>query len=328
MKNIKKRVIKSISPLVEKYLRHYLLVKSTNVKGKYTIQEDKIIFKMDDKSIHKLSENNSIIKLKIDPILLENLQRKWLKLDKKIIYVFENIHFDKALSVLNFSGETVYFKNCYFEEEIRLCYNGNFIFEDNTYHDKLGIYYHGQPCFLSAFGIHSLTFMNDCFTNSTKTYKYSNYPPKFGIKLEDEIDTLKIINSQIKIEGMGEIQAHVKNFIYESSSITAPNIYLEAKHIEEKNNSSLTATDGLIIENEENNPISNIKAPIIIYNGETLPSKDTYLSITKETTEITKNRRMLIETLQKIKNQTLNTIEEEKKKRLEQPVHKILKKIK
>ena len=289
MKNIKKKLRKK----VYKIIRYLIIKEHTKDLGKIEEHDDKIICYVNNKKLKKY-KSSPYYEIYFIHILDKEIATSY-KLNKPIYYIIENMNFDRILQFYSVPDTYIKFKNCSFNEAIRIKQADNVIFEDNKYYNEYYLYLYNK-CFLEG-RVQNLEFVNEKFINSEEN-KLRNY---FGMDIE--ANNIKIINSQINAdEKNGTISLKAKeNLIIKDSEVLAPIIEIESKNIETKD-SALIATEIVNIKNENNNEIENIQSKEIIYNGLNINEEN----ITKEKIELKIVRKELINKLMEIKNSCNN----------------------
>ena len=286
---------KKIKKVLYKVVRKLAIQEFTDYLGKIEEYDDKIVCHVNNIKLRRYKESPYY-----DICFRHYLDKETLKkhkLDKPVYYVIENMNFDRMLKFTSLPNTHVIFKNCKFNDAINIMYADNVTFENNKYYNKYNLYLFNK-CFLEG-RFCNLEFINENFINSEEE-QLKNY---FGINVT--VDNLKIKNSQICVnEKNGEISLKVReNLIIEDSKICAPIIDIDSKNIE-VDDSELNATIGVNINNENNNEIENINAPLITYNGVDFSKKG---EITKENYKLESARQQLINKLREIKNHCNNT---------------------
>lgn len=303
------KIKKFLSSCIVKYIQHDYLKRSIEAKGTYTIEEDKIIYHIDNKSFQKIYREKPTMKIKTHLINIDDELKKACGLNKPIEYIFENINFEKAIEISSIALEgNIHFKNCTFNDQMIIYIAGKIILENNQYHNKVDVYFAGDAFFNVAGYINHLILLNDNFINSATIREHSTNKPKFGMHLKN-VGTLEIKNSKITASELGKINIeNAKEMIIENSTITSPQIYMNIDKIK-STNSSITATKEIKIDNKENSSIENIQAPSIIYNGiELSPSKEPQ-NINKEQIELQQARQNLISILKNYQEECRDFIE-------------------
>lgn len=293
MKQIKKLLLS----FLKKYIQRDYLKRSIEIKGNYTIEEDKIIYTIHNNDLRKSYQDKSFYKLRIFPIKIDPKLKRSCQLDKPIEYRFENINFEKPIEISEMLPNiTLHFKNCTFTDQMIIYFADRIILENNHYYNAVNVYYAGDSFFSVIGYMNHLMLVNDNFSNSSTIWEHSTSKPHFGMHLK-QIDQLEIINSNITASELGTIRIEkAKTCLIKNSTITAPKISIKADKIENPN-SSIIATKEIIIENKENNSIENIQAPSIIYNGTKFPHAKEVQSINQEKIELQQARQHLIRIL-------------------------------
>lgn len=289
MKNIKKKLRKK----VYKIIRYLIIKEHTKDLGKIEEHDDKIICYVNNKKLKKY-KSSPYYEIYFKHILDKEIATSY-KLNKPIYYIIEDMNFDRMLQFYSVPDTYIKFKNCSFNDAIRIIQADNVIFENNKYLNKYYLYLFNK-CFLEG-RIQNLEFINEEFINCEKN-KLRNY---FGINVE--ANNIKIINSQVNAdERNGIISLKVKdNLIIQDSEIFAPIIDIDSKNIQTKD-SALIATEIVNIKNENNNEIANVQSKEIIYNGLNINEEN----ITKENIELKIARKELMNKLRELKNSCNN----------------------
>lgn len=274
------------------------------------------IIECDDKIICKVEQE----KVRWIPRILtgwhKNISDEILEingLNKPIYYIFDGIEFEKALSIsLKDNRANLIFRNCAFKDGIYLEDCGDVEFENNTfdYNNDLPIHYFIENCFLCVKRIGKLTFRNDNFTNcpSADRIKYlrmANVSHSFGMNITSAKE-VEFINTRVETYFPNAINADTIRL--ENSILDGTEFGLSAKSIENKD-STITATEGVIIENQDCDFVGIIDSPIIFYNGEYVTNYRTSIT-TINSDELAKReaRVALIDTLRKVKDGALQRI--------------------
>ena len=286
-------------------IREFLIGFNITNIGTIIETEDKIICKVEQNKLYNL-----IYTLGGWPLTISDEELANVYLNKPIYYIFDGIIFDKSLRI-NMKGDraNIIFKNCTFVEEIYLENCIDVEFENNTYKNEFS-YYSNKKCFLFVDGIRKLTFRNDNFINSAdadrvESFRLVNMPIKFGINVTNARE-VEFIDT--KVEANFPTAINADRIRLDNSMLEGVEFGLSAKTIENKD-STIKATDGVIIDNQECDFIGTIESPIIFYNGEDVTN------YSSQTTLISKDqvarRQMgvsLIDTLHKVKDGALQRI--------------------
>ena len=190
-------------------------------------------------------------------------------------------------------------------------------FENNKYYDHFPSYIFGKTFLSNSNGmIKTLRFINENFINSD----YSHHPTRFGMDIE--VENLEIINSNINIDNSVKyndeekvpnrygINVKAENTKIISSNIEAAEVYIDSSNIIINENSQITATTGMIIENQNKDletSTSNLKTPYLVYNGvELIETSNKNILVNKEQIlTLHKKRTDLIRILENIKEHAL-----------------------
>ena len=197
-----------------------------------------------------------------------------VKVDKIVYYVFSEVVFDKGVNIETFNNVKVIFRNCIFNDFIKLLGVDDVTFKNNKYFDNKG-FYECAKTFLYGYG-KKVRFINDSFVNVVENDNENN----FGIFMDFE--KMEIVNSKISVDtrpkvvdgckdgfvNNGEIYIRVKNLVVKNSFINCPSIYLEYDSAD-CFSSKFRAKSGMIIDSKENGiGIDKIDSPYIVYNGD------------------------------------------------------------
>ena len=281
--------------------RKAYLKKSICNIGRIVEEDDKIICYVDQKSLDKYKGNYPIYKLMLHGMnqvthgIKETIEN--FGLNKPVYYIFDGIEFKNALE-FSFSWANVIFRNCTFNKNIGIIWGEEILFENNKYSDHCSCYFYGD-CFLSVDRIKKITFINEQFINSYELKRYGN-PTQFGMKIDSQI--VEFINSKIDAEYPATIKIKSKETKIENSVLSANEIYVDSESIE-FTDSSITAQNGVMIENANCDFIGNIDAPIVFYNGADLASKNNKSNkVAQEEKKLKTLRLLLVGKLQIINN--------------------------
>jgi len=275
---------KDIKYLYYKLKQEFFLTKLNKVLCKPIIESDKVMFYVDNhyltKQIKKAEEYNfefySLNKENDNFEKMKNLF-EYYQLNKPFYYIIDGMIFEKKVIVSSKKPSTVVFRNCTFKQEIEIKNCDKLILNNNRYYCR-GSYslLNNYNKFLFGKKINEITFINESFSNKD----YSHHPtPNFGINIETE--RINIINTNIdadsstiigekvyNLDTKGEIIIKSKELNIYNSIIKSPNIYLESNNIKKDKNSTIEASQCIIIENKnENMKLNNIKTPYLIYNN-------------------------------------------------------------
>ena len=309
-------------------LRNKLIKKMITNIGKIKEEKDKIICYVEPKKFQRKFKKKYLVELYLNGMNAMNIDLRKiiekLKLNKPVYYIFENIEFKHTLEIGSLLGTNTHivFRNCTFKRNIIINYADIITFENNKYYDHGAIGYRTADTFLyHKYGmIKNLRIINDNFIN----LDVEHHPAMFGMNLK--IDNLEIINSNIKVDNSlirdskeyipnrGGLNITANKTTIINSTIDVAEFYLDSKDITIDETSRITASNGMIIENGNNNletNSSNISTPYLVYNGvKLIDSKNKVLAINKEKVELQKSRASLVTTLKKIEQESNNINEE------------------
>ena len=262
--------------------------------------------------------------------------KKKYNLNKPIYYVFDNIVFDKRLS-LSSAHANVIIKNCTFKGDIELRWNQNITFENNRYEANQPLDL-GYNCYLYSSGyVENITFINE---NIGKSKESNNALYNFGIELK--ADNIKLIDTNINIYDPGTIVIKGNNISAKNSSISGEEVYLDCDSINFEN-SETKAIESVTIKNEKNDFKGKVISPIVVYNNIDLSEKEGITYIDKKIVsqknyelrfekELKDAKLLLIEKLKeirdncnKVNNKKINNLRNELESK---SVHKVLTKTK
>lgn len=220
----------------------------------------------------------------------------YYKLNKPIYYIFDSLNFDTIINISSLFS-TLIFRNCTFNDEIRISWAENIVLENNIYNCCSNRKDYGNDFFSGT--IKNLIIKNEQFINSFSS-KYNDN--NFGININAE--RIIIHNSDICSENHGQFNVKCKEIDISSSKISAPEIYLDADSI--KFSKSLLKTEkGIIIENKKcdyNKSLDSyyIISPYTVYNGEEIITN--YNKFKNE--ELKEQRLTLVKELSNVLNKT------------------------
>lgn len=316
-----------------------LEIKKLTSLGKTHEENDKFICYVDERKLKKFKQAYYDIFLEGTSSFNKDKEEvfKYYKIDKPIHYIFDNINFNTHLKFSANNNTFVLFRNCTFKQSIQILWADNITFENNKYYDRYPSYLSGKTFLTNNNGmINTLRFIHEDFKNSC----YDHHPTRFGMDLE--VKNLEIINSTINIDNTVRyngketvsnrygITIKADNTKIINSNIKTAEIYLDSSNILIDNNSNITATTGMIIENQNKDlKTSNLilKAPYLVYNGvESIKTPN--ITINKDIT-LHKKRTELIKLLkiieEKIKLKNENKVNEVRKNLNNREIKKVLK---
>lgn len=284
------------------YTRNDFFKGANNKLGKCVIEEDRIVCKINNKKLRKKFNKSPFYHFDLNGILINENNKQLCRLcniDKMIYYVIENMDFDKAIQFSSRGNCQVLFKNCTFNKEISIYYGNDIIFSNNKYYDYEGHYFCGHSFFNVISMVKSLKIINDNLFNSIDDNEQSVLPlPKFGLNIKAK--NLEIINSNIKSNKPGDISIYTNNLVIDSSTISSNQIFIDACNIDYKS-SLIESSEGIIIDNENNNNLYNIFSKTIIYNGVEIQKGEEEIP-NKKQEEKSEIRNRYLKLLQHLKN--------------------------
>ena len=165
------------------------------------------------------------------------------KFPEPVEYVFDNITFSKAFALWAHGNQKLVFSNC-----------KDFLFI--SVHPGVEVEFNHCK-FLGAVGC-------DCETPANITIKDSNMMVEKMIA-----DCLDIHNSQLSnSKDYDTIDLQATTFKAEKTIIDCKNLHINAKSIANTDNLCIISSEGVTIDNEDNNYIDCIvEAPFVVYNG-------------------------------------------------------------
>lgn len=290
-------IVKIVNTKMVKGLIRYLYIKQTIANiGKIVETEDSITCYVDQKKFDKNKKYDLPLNgMNVINKESRNLVNK-LNLNKKVYYIFENISFDKNLSIHS-SFSHIIFKNCIFSTRIRVSYANSITFENNQYQDWYPKDYGNGEFYIDS---DELKFINDDFSN----YYYYICERVGGLGMNITSNNLEIINSKIITDKGCKINIKAKNTTIKDSTISSSEIYIDSKSI--KSNSRFEATNGIIIDSNSHELENAIfDSPTLIINGVEIPtdnSKTNIITTIDKKQELINARIELVEYLKKLRD--------------------------
>lgn len=197
------------------------------------------------------------------------------KVFKNIIYVFDNINFDRNLCIN--SKPNLVFKNCTFGGHISIWEANSILFEENKSNSKVVNFY------VSSL-VDKVEFVRD--------YILSGYPKGISINSKN----LKFVDTDFRCD---RPVIDVRNLTMENSYILGTDLLkIKSEYIELLGNSLIYSPSELILNVNKCNNFSNINANDVIYNGYNLSEYGNYSYID----DLREQRQKLVNTLAMIKN--------------------------
>ncbi len=188
----------------------------------------------------------------------------YFKLNKPIYYIFDGIHFNTVVNIAS-SFSNIIFRNCTFNNGIRIFFADTITLEDNKYNCWTNFKDYGNAFLWGK--VKNLEIKNENFINQ---YEFKQYGENnFGINIK--VDNLKIDNSTICTKSYGQINIKAKATKIWKTNISASEIYLDSDSIA-FGSSLLTSENGIIIENKNcefdtEAGFYNVDSPYVVYNG-------------------------------------------------------------
>lgn len=145
--------------------------------------------------------------------------------------------------------------------------------------------------------VKKLTFINDNFVNSYDLKKYGD--ARFGMQIDAK--EIEFINTKVDIEYPATINIKAETTRLENSALNANEVYVDSKSIEFIN-SSINAQNGVMIENDNCDLVSDIQAPVVFYNGVDLVNKKQKTYKVDEEATLKEARQKLVEKLRNLNN--------------------------
>ena len=320
-----------------------LELKNLTSLGKVYEEEDKLVCYVDERKLKKFKQ--TYFDIFLEGTSSFNKEKKevyeYYKIDKPIHYIFDNINFNTHLKFAANNNTHIIFRNCAFKQSIKILIADKITFENNKYYDYYPSYLLGKTFLTNNNSmINTIRFIHEDFKNSHDDH----HPTRFGIDIE--VENLEIINSNINIDNSVKynnketvpnrygITIKANNTKIINSDIKAAEIYLDSSNIIIDKNSNITATTGMIIENQNKDletSTSNLKAPYLVYNEvELIKTSNKNISINKDKIlSLHKKRTELITLLKRIEEKATiineNKVNEVRKNLNNREIKKVLK---
>lgn len=279
-----------------------------NFSGKIEIKEDRIIG-----MVSKLSLNYTFKRGKDYGMCLCGYDSRNLNLEdrdyfsnKPIYYVFENINFDKGVTIETFFDVNVVFRNCTFNDYVELDGVNNVIFESNKYLGNNS----GKKLFLNGYG-KKIKFVNDNLIDSRSA--------DLGINLNFE--GVEIVNSSLSADDC-DVSIKSKELVLDNAIIECSSFNLSSDNVIYKYSSIIDSKKKINVNNKNNSfDFGSAYAPIMTNNGSIVKEKE------KVSEEVVSARQVLISQLKNISelfsNINKNTLEKAEEKINNRAVRKI-----
>lgn len=307
--------MKKVKRMIYGIARNSLKNRITNNLGTVVETEDQIICYVKKSKIPKKNSFNWNI-----PCFGISRERKELlekyNLNKKIIYIFSDISFDKnKLNIFGYNNCNVILKDCDFKWGLFIHVRGDCIIDN---------------CNITAFdslfiGADDLTIKN--IDLSDEVYGCYGFRILFGASEKMNIVNCNFGNNKkrVHIDLMSNEEINIDN-----SSIYGDDIEIKSDKISIKD-SKIDSSKKVIIDSKENNSFSVI-SPVVIYNGVEITNCNRLINLEQKSLNLHLKRLELLETLKKIRNncEELNEIKltKYKDKLNSDSVSKVLKKTK
>lgn len=232
-----------------------------NFSGKIEIKEDRIIG-----MVSKLSLNYTFKRGKDYGMCLCGYDSRNLNLEdrdyfsnKPIYYVFENINFDRGVTIETFFDVNVIFKNCTFSDYINLSGVNNVIFESNKYLGNNS----GKKLFLNGYG-KKIKFVNDNLIDSRSA--------DLGINLNFE--SVEIVNSSLSADDC-DVSIKSKELVLDNAIIECSSFDLDCNDIIYGYSSVIDSKKKINVNNKNNSfDFGSAYAPVMFNNGNVVREKE------------------------------------------------------
>lgn len=304
---------KLIKKKILNILRNYLKIQLTGNLGKVVEDENKIICYV---SKRKCKYKNFSYTVPCFGINERNKKvAKMYKLDKPICYVIDGLEFKKEVYILGYDNCEIIIKNCKFNFNLGIQVNGKC-----TLKNTFIIPHHILSVNAKELVIEDIDIINQL--------KYAGVDLHIILAGDKKLD---IINSSIGREKektkVSIISADQLNLV--NSKIVGDIVKCDAKRILANNNSSLVASDKVILKTNDFQQI-NITSPTIICNDNIFNNKKQSITLEKLVDPLKIKRVELIELLKKIKYEceknNTKKINRYRNKLNNKPISKVLKK--
>ena len=239
----------------------------------------------------------------------DNIEIEQLNLNKSIYYIFDGITFSNGINidVIHGGGITIIFRNCTFKDGIFIKRVNEVIFENNQYFNttlgKIGYIPIVRNVLTKHFltidsSVDKVTFKDEYFKNTLGNAPNPYfYPEGFGMSIKAA--EVSFLNSTIETYFPSDITAKSLKLI--DSTIMTTEISVNSDSITNEN-SIISVTEGVLLDNKNCDFKGTIEAPLVIYNGEDItecsPNK---INVIKKQPTLENVRQDLVYTLRKIK---------------------------
>ena len=254
--------------------------------GKIVEEDDKFICYVNQKKIDKYNKKHNFL-ISGFYTINDGIRKKVndLNLNKSVYYIFDNIKFTNKLSFCSRSSHVI-FKNCTFEEGIKIFFADDIVFQNNKYLDYN--FEEHNDCFLKIKHINKLTFIDDNFANS---YKHSK-----SFDMDVIADRLELIDTNVSTQVLSKITA--KKTIIKNSELNVNKLCLNSNSID-TDHSTITAKESVEIKNEEMDFDCYIESPLIIYDNVEL-SEDNFSKFITNREESLDSKKLYLENLKEM----------------------------
>ena len=204
-----------------------ILNKITNNIGKCEIINDRVICKVNNDILVQNSRDtfNYCLNLRgIEDDVKEEIKNLLgYTRNFKIIYIIDEMIFEKTLYLSCSNDTEVIFKKCSFNEEIDILCGNNIIFNNCKYYDFQPTYYSGESYFNVSSMVNRVSFINNNYVN------VSDEKATLGMSINCR--ELEFINSVIKPNDYSSSYIDVDKLNIINSKVIGKDINIEAKVI-------------------------------------------------------------------------------------------------
>jgi len=269
--------------------RKRILRNILDFSGKIGIEDDRVVG-----LVSKLSLNYTYKRGDAYGMCLCGYDSKKLSLEDReyfsnrpIYYVFENITFDKGITVETFFDANVIFRNCTFNDYVRLDGVSNVVFENNKYMSSNS----EDKIFFRGYG-NKIKFIDDNFVNSKEDSEKINMNINF--------ENVEIVNSNVEVKD-GDVSIKTKELLLDNTIIECSSMNLECANVIYQNSSVIDAKKRIVVNNKNNTfDFGSADAPVMINNGSLVKEKE------KVSEEVVNARGVLISQLRSIRDMFAN----------------------
>lgn len=293
--------MKKISEMIINFKRRRILKNIFGFSGKIEIEEDRIVGLVSKLSLNYTYKNKDAYGMCLcgyDSKKLSLEDREYFS-KKPIYYVFEDIVFDKGVTVETFFDVNVIFRNCTFNDYVRLDGVSNIVFENNKY---ITLNNQGKE-FFTGYG-KNIEFIDDNFVNSDNNVN-------FGMDIN--FNVVEFVDSNIEIDkkSNSKFLVKAKELLLDNVTIDCPYICFNCEDIICLDDSVIGANKRIDVNNNIGNfNIMSVIAPFVIHNGSLVRTVDS----NKSKNNLISSRQKLIEELKVISRYFSNINNSEIKK--------------